>query len=157
MRKLLRLRYSPLARSLGPTTAAAVLGNVLVKRDDLTWFGNLHRPRIQLPLSGYFVVGGLYYLAIGTVAHRSAVRGDLGTYRLTLVVLAGNEIWNFLFFGRRSTRAGFLGLLAFIPPVCLLQAALARDPVSALVFAPYTAWVVGYDLPWTYQLWRLNA
>ena len=21
---------------------------------------------------------------------------------------------------------------------------------------PYTAWVVGHDLPWLYQLWKLN-
>jgi hypothetical protein len=41
------------------------------------------------------------------------------------VVLAGNEIWNAYFFGRRSTRNGFLGVL-------------------------------GYDVPWSYQLWRLN-
>jgi tryptophan-rich sensory protein len=75
---------------------------------------------------------------------------------LALVVLAGNEIWNFLFFGRRSTRAGFFGVLAFAVPVCLLQAALTRDRCSALVLAPYTAWVVGYDVPWTYRLWRLN-
>ena len=156
MSRLLRLRQSRVMRSVGPTLAAAVLGNAFVRGDDLKWFGNLRTPRMQIPLTASFVVGGLYYLSIGTVAHRSIVRGNQRTYRLALVVLAGNEIWNYLFFGRRSTRAGFLGVLAFAVPVCLLQAALARDRRSALAFAPYTAWVIGYDIPWTYRLWRLN-
>ncbi len=145
-----------MVRSLAPTVAAAVLGNVLVRRDDLTWFGGLRAPRMQLPLRGFLVVGASYYLSIGTVVYRSILRGDLTAYRLSLIVLAVNEIWNFLFFGRRSTRAGFLGVLAFAVPVCLLQGALARDRLSALAFAPYTAWVIGYDVPWTYRLWRLN-
>jgi translocator protein len=150
------VRYSTVLRSLAPTVAAAVLGNALVRRDDLTWFGGLRAPRMQLPLRGFLVVGASYYLSIGTVVYRSILSGDRTAYRLSLVVLAGNEIWNYLFFGRRSTRAGFLGVLTYAVPVCLLQAALARDRPSALAFAPYTAWLIGYDVPWTYRLWRLN-
>ncbi len=149
-------RVPAAVRSIGPVVAAAVLGNVLVRREDLQWFAALRHPRMQLPLPGFLVVGGLYYLCIGTVVHRSITHGDRATHRLAVVVLAGNEIWNFVFFGRRSTRAGFLGLVGFAVPVCLLQARLTRDRVSAGVFAPYTAWVLGYDLPWTYRLWRLN-
>jgi translocator protein len=143
-------------RSIGPTVAAAVLGNTLVRPDDLTWFRGLRRPRMHLPLAGFLIVGAVYYLCIGTVLHRSLLRDDRSTYRLGLVVLAGNEVWNALFFGRRSTRAGFLGVLAFAVPVCVLQTALTRDRLSALAFGPYTAWVIGYDIPWTYRLWRLN-
>jgi tryptophan-rich sensory protein len=150
------VRYSAVVRSLAPTVAAAVLGNALVRRDDLAWFSGLRAPRMQLPLRGFLIVGASYYLSIGTVVHRSIRRGDRQAYRLSLIVLAGNEIWNFLFFGRRSTRAGFLGVLAYAVPVCLLQAALGRDRLSALAFAPYTAWLIGYDVPWTYRLWRLN-
>lgn len=32
---------------------------------------------------------------------------------------------------------------------------LAGDRASRLAVGTYTAWVVGYDVPWTYQLWRL--
>lgn len=150
------MRCPNLVRSLAPTAAAAILGNALVRRDDLTWFNGLRAPRMQLPLRGFLVVGASYYLSIGTVVHRSVLTGDRTAYRLSLVVLAGNEVWNYLFFGRRSTRAGFLGVLAYAVPVCLLQATLTRDRLSALAFAPYTAWLVGYDVPWTYRLWRLN-
>jgi tryptophan-rich sensory protein len=156
MKEVLGMRCSTAVRSVGPTAAAAVLGNVFVRRDDVTWLGGLRRPRMQLPLPGFLVVGGLYYLCIGTVVHRSIVRDDRTAHRLALVVLAGNEIWNVLFFRGRSTRAGFLGMLGFAVPVCLLQATLARDRLSAVVFAPYTVWVIGYDIPWTYRLWRLN-
>ena len=150
------MRYSRRLRSVAPTMAAAVLGNVFVRQDDLKWFKALQSPRMQIPLPASFVVGGLYYLSIGTVLHRSTIRDDSATYRLGLVVLAGNEIWNYLFFGRRSTRGGFLGVLGFAVPVCVLQVALVNDCRSALAFAPYTAWVIGYDIPWTYRLWRLN-
>jgi benzodiazapine receptor len=148
--------WRALARSVAPVAAAALLGNVAVRREHLEWFRALRHPRMQLPLPGFLVVGALYYLAVGTVVHRSATRGDRTTQRLAVVVLAGNELWNAAFFGRRSTRNGFLGVAAFAVPVCLLQARLTDDRVSASAFAPYTAWVLGYDLPWTYQLWQLN-
>ena len=150
------MRWSRLARSAGPTVAAAVLGNAFVGRESLTWLRQLQAPRMQIPLTAFAVVGASYYVSIGTVAYRAVVRQDRTAYRLAMVVLAGNELWNVGFFGRRSTRAGFLGILAFSVPLGLLQAAVAEDRVSTLALAPYTAWVVGYDLPWTYQLWRLN-
>ncbi|HYO31243.1 MAG TPA: TspO/MBR family protein [Nocardioidaceae bacterium] len=150
------MRNSTLLRSGGSTLAAAALGNAFVKREDVAWLTQLKHPRMQISLPAFFVVGGLYYVCIGTIVHRSLVRGDQRAHRLALAVLAGNELWNLAFFGRHSTRAGFVGLLGFSIPVCLLQAALIRDRPAALIFSPYTAWVLCYDLPWTYQLWRLN-
>ena len=73
-----------------------------------------------------------------------------------MIVLGCAELWNVLLFGRRNTRAGFLGIVAFTLPLGLLQAAVASDRTSTIALAPYTAWVVGYDIPWAYQLWRLN-
>lgn len=150
------MRNSTVVRSVGSTLAAAALGNAFVKREDVAWLTQLKHPRMQISLPAFFVVGGLYYVCIGTIVHRSLVRGDQRAHRLALAVLAGNELWNLAFFGRHSTRAGFVGLLGFSIPVCLLQAVLIRDRPAALIFSPYTAWVLCYDLPWTYQLWRLN-
>jgi hypothetical protein len=53
-------------------------------------------------------------------------------------------------------RAPFLGVLAFAVPLTLLQVSIRADRVSALALAPFTAWVIGYDTPWTYLLWRRN-
>lgn len=50
----------------------------------------------------------------------------------------------------------FLGILAFLPPLALLQTSVVNDRTSAVAVGTYTAWVVGYDIPWTYRLWRLN-
>jgi translocator protein len=150
------MRWSAFAKSVAPTVAAAVLGNAFVGRDSLSWFTGLRRPRMQVPMPAFVTVGGLYYVALGTVTYRAVVREDGQAYRLALAVLAGNEVWNGVFFGRRSTRAGFLGILAFLLPLGLLQARVATDRVSTMALTPYTAWVLVYDLPWTYQLWRLN-
>ena len=111
---------------------------------------------MQLPLRGFMLVGGLYYASIGTVLYRSDATGNQRAYRLALVVLVGNELWNVALFGCRSPRAGFLGILGFTVPLTLLQIAVRDDKVSVLALSPYTAWVIGYDIPWTYQLWRRN-
>lgn len=122
----------------------------------MKWFHALRAPAIQLPLRGFLAAGGMYYLSIGTVLYRSAARRDHRAYGLALLVLAGNELWNVALFGRRSTRAAFLAVLGFTVPLSLLQLAVKNDRVSTLALSPYTAWVIGYDIPWTYLLWRRN-
>jgi tryptophan-rich sensory protein len=138
------------------TTVAALAGNALIGRDDLAWLYGLRRPRMQLPLPAFAAVGAVYYVLLGCVLYRATDRRDRTATRLALTVLALNEVWNLAFFGRRSTRTGFLGILAFLVPLSALQIAVREDRVSSLLLAPYTAWVIGYDVPWTAQLWRLN-
>jgi tryptophan-rich sensory protein len=144
------------AKTALPIAAAAVLGNAFIGRDSMAWFTALRRPAMQLPMPGFYLVGATYYAVMGVVVHRSVIRRDHRSYRLAMAVLAGNEMWNALLFGRRSTRDGFLGIVAFLVPLGLLQAAVVKDPPSRAALSPYVAWVVFYDLPWTYQLWRLN-
>jgi benzodiazapine receptor len=67
-----------------------------------------------------------------------------------------NELWNYGFFGLRSTLAGFLGIVVFLALLTALIAALIRyERFSAGLLVPYYLWVL-YDLAWTYELWRLN-
>jgi len=146
----------PLVTAVAATTGAAVVGNALISRDDLAWLYGLRRPRMQLPLPGFAAVGVLYYVLMGCVLYRATDRRDRVATRLTLVVLALNEMWNMTFFGRRSVRNGLVGVLVFLVPLTALQIAVSRDRMSSLLLAPYTAWVIGYDVPWTLQLWRLN-
>jgi translocator protein len=71
-------------------------------------------------------------------------------------VLLLNELWNYGFFGLRSTLAGFLGMVVFLALLTALTAALLRyERFSAGLLVPYYLWVL-YDLAWTYQLWKLN-
>ena len=145
-----------LVAAAGPPVAAAVIGNAFVGGDSLRWFRELLRPRMQLPLPASLVVGAVYYVQLGWVLHRAQLTEDRGMRNRALVVLAGNELWNAAFFGRRSPRAGFLGILAFLGPLLALQKSVASDPPSLIALTPYTLWVIGYDIPWTYQLWQLN-
>ena len=150
------MRWEPWVRTLLPVVGAAVVGNAFVGRGSMAWFRGLRRPAAQLPMPAFLAVGAAYYVAMGVVVHRAVTRGDGRTYRRAMLVLAGNEAWNAVFFGRRSTRDGFLGIVAFLVPLGLLQAAVAQDRVSRVAVGTYASWVVGYDLPWTYRLWRLN-
>lgn len=150
------MRRRGLVKTLFPVLSAAVLGNAFIDRESMAWFRSLRRPRMQLPMPGFYVVGGAYYVLMGVVIYRAAMRQDARSYRLAMIVLAANELWNAAFFGHRSAQAGFLGVVAFTVPLALLQAAVAGDRVSTVAVGSYTAWVLGYDIPWTYQLWRLN-
>lgn len=147
----------PVVTAAGATIAAAVVGNALISRDDLAWLYGLRRPRMQLPLAGFATVGVVYYVLLGCVLYRAADRRDRVAARLALVVLVLNEVWNVGFFGQRSLRTGFFGILAFLVPLAALQIAVSKDRRSSLLLAPYTAWVICYDVPWTRQLWRLNS
>lgn len=135
---------------------AAVLGNAFIGRDSMRWFRGLRAPRMQLPMPAFGVVGATYYVELGIVLHRAHRNDDRVVRRLALLVLAGNELWNAAFFGRRSARNGFVGIVAFLGPLLALQRAVSSDRPSLVALTPYTLWVIGYDVPWTYRLWQLN-
>jgi translocator protein len=153
---MLRSNMRALAAAAGPPAAAAVIGNAFVGKDSLRWFQELRSPRMQLPLPAFLTVGAVYYVQLGWVLHRARQTEDQGVRNRALLVLAGNELWNAAFFGRRSPLAGFLGVLAFVGPLLALQKSVASDRPSLIALTPYTLWVLGYDVPWTYQLWQLN-
>jgi len=145
-----------LATAAGPPLVAAVIGNAFISRDSQRWFRQLRRPRLQLPLPAFVLVGTVYYLQLGTVLYRAYLNGDRSVRNRALLVLAGNELWNVAFFARRSPRNGFAGVIVFLGPLLALQKSVAADLPSVLALTPYTLWVIGYDVPWTYRLWRLN-
>jgi translocator protein len=105
---------------------------------------------------GPSIVGAVYYVQLGTVLYRAYRTDNRAVRNRALLVLAGNELWNAAFFGRRSARTGFAGLLVFLGPLQALQKSVASDPPSLVALAPYTLWAIGYDIPWTYALWQLN-
>ncbi|MFG1828131.1 tryptophan-rich sensory protein [Microbispora bryophytorum] len=72
-----------------------------------------------------------------------------------IVVIVANETWNAVFFGLRSTLAGFIGMLAFTAPLSALIIAARDDFVSLALLLVYALWVV-YDIAWTAALWRTS-
>ena len=138
------------------TGAAAVAGNAFIGKEAMAWFRGLTAPRWQLPFPGFLLVGAVYYAILGYVLARSIDRRDLPSTAGSAAVLLGNEAWNGIFFGRRSIRGALVGLCAFLVPLVALQRSLREDTRSRWALAPYTAYVLVYDLPWIYRLWRLN-
>jgi len=75
---------------------------------------------------------------------------------LTLAMIAGNEFWNYLFFGLESTFSAFAGLIPFtILVVVLFKKLWTFQRTTAWILFPYLLWL-GYDLIWIYNLWQLN-
>ena len=155
------LNIAALAIAGGFSLAMALLGALLTGNALTTWFAGLRAPRWQLPLWGFVVVGLAGYALDTIIAYRllTVVRGEGRVVTLTglAVVMLYNELWNYTLFGLRSPFAGFVGVLAFLAPLAILQVALAAyDRPSALLLLIDVAWVLGYDVPWSYALWRLN-
>ncbi|MDK1474718.1 TspO/MBR family protein [Streptomyces sp. 549] len=149
------MEWIPALVTIGSVVSAAVLGNLWVSKDALRWFRELRRPRWMIPFQGFLVVGPVYYVLMGVVLYRAFDRDDVAAIVLSFVVLVGNEAWNGLFFGRRSPRAGFFGMLAFAVPVLALLAAVTGDALSLALVGLYFVWVL-YDIAWARALWRLN-
>jgi benzodiazapine receptor len=156
------LKRGPLLWAVGACVLISLLGAALVGDALGTWYEGLEKPWFLVPLGVFYVVGALYYLAFAAVLYRVLVHvGDRGAraacLALALVVMLSNELWNYLFFGLRSTLAGFVGIVFFLVPLSALLFALYRyERLSAMILAPYYLWVL-YDLAWTFELWRLNG
>ncbi len=150
------MRRRPVVVAVCGTATAAVAGNAFISRDAMQWFGELKKPLLQIPTPGFIAVGATYYGIVGYVLARAVDRGDAEAVTLAGTVLVANEAWNALLFGRRSPGAACVGLLGFLVPLALLQRSVCSDERSRVALLPYTAWVIAYDLPWSYRLWRLN-
>ena len=153
---------APLALSVGLCAAVAVLEGFLTGSGLKDWYPRLKKPRWQIPLWASVLVGLVVYAIDGFVAYRMLTAvpsaGDRWVALTALVVvMVLNALWNYAFFEFRSTLIGFLGLVAFLGPLAVLQVALfAYDAVAAWAHMAYSAYVIAYDLPLFYALWRLN-
>jgi len=149
------VNWSAVAITAAVTVVAATAGNLLIPKTALAWFRALSWPRWLVPYPVFIAVGITYYLLMATVLYRALDRDDTPAVAWTIVVVIANEAWNAVFFGLRSTRGGFLGILAFAVPLTALTLAVAADHTSLLLVTLYAAWVA-YDIAWTYALWRRN-
>jgi translocator protein len=116
---MFRLVAQPTPALIGPRR-----GNAFIGRDSMRWFQELRAPRLQLPMAAFGVVGVAYYAQLGVVLYRAYRRDNRHVRHRALMVLVGNELWNVAFFGRRSPRNGFLGVLLFLGPLLSLQKAV---------------------------------
>jgi benzodiazapine receptor len=157
-----RLRKGPLGIAMATPVLFAIFGAALVGGSGLDWYAGLAKPWFLVPLWAFYLVGLAYYVLAAVVLYRVLVHiddpgGRAASFALTVGLLLLNELWNYGFFGLRSTLAGFLGIAVFLVVLTALMAALRRyERLSAGLLVPYYLWVL-YDLAWTYELWRLNG
>jgi translocator protein len=142
----------------GVCIVIAVLGNAFVG-EGLKWFKALAKPKVFPPMNLFYVVAALVYIIDAIILYRALSifqEGGVLVFTLTIVIMIANELWNYFFFGLRSTFAGFVGIVIFLLPLTVLQITLFRhDPVSAWLLLTYYIWVL-YDLVWTFALWQLH-
>jgi len=157
------MNYRALGVAIALCLAVAALEGMIGADGVLTWYPTLKKPDWHLPMAAFIAVAMLVYLIDGFVAYRlwaaTSVRGSrvIGLTSLA-VVMVYNALWNYAFFESESTLIGLLGLLAFLGPLLMLQVTLCvYDTMAALVHGVYLAWVVLYDLPLFYTIWRLNS
>lgn len=149
------VNWTIVAITAAVTVAAATVGNLLIPKAALAWFRALRWPRWLVPYPVFIVVGITYYVLMATVLYRALDRHDTAAITWSIVVIIANETWNAVFFGLRSTLGGFLGMLAFAVPLAALWVVVREDGLSVVLLACYAAWV-GYDIAWTFALWRRN-
>ena len=158
----MQLDWLGLAVAVGLCVAVAALEGAITPDAVRTWYPTLNKPRWNLPFAAFVAVAIAVYVIDGFVAYRlwaCATLPGSRTIGLTalVVVMVFNALWNCALFATRSTLVGWLGLLAFLAPLVVLQVALfVYDALAAWVHLVYFGWVVGYDLPLFYRIWRLN-
>ena len=147
------MNWTAAAITAAVTIFAATAGNLLIPKPALDWFRGLDRPRWLVPYPVFIAVGVTYYLLIGAVLYRALDRHDTAAVAWSIVLITANEAWNAVFFGLRSTRAGFAGIVAFTVPLAALLLSAREDGLSLGLLAVYAVWVA-YDIAWTFALWQ---
>lgn len=155
------MNWTALAISVGVCLALATAGNAWVGDGLTAWYPALKKPRLQIPLWGFMLIGVAVYIIDGIVLYRLMTHVDDPadrTVALTavIVLMICNEAWNYAFFGLRNLPIARATMIGYLAPLAIMMVALvAYDPISGWLMAPYCAWVA-YDVWWIGQLVRLN-
>jgi tryptophan-rich sensory protein len=108
------------------------------------WYGKLSKPWFVPHNSIFAPVWTLLYVMIAFAGWRTFMRDPLGPAMIVwAAALALNFIWSPIFFRLHRPAAALvviLGLLAMI--IAFIALSWTKDALSALLFAPYAAWVV---------------
>jgi tryptophan-rich sensory protein len=151
------------AVAAGICVGMAALGAAVTGTGVRTWYPTIRHPSFEPPLWGFVLIGMLVYLLEGIVLYRLLTNVDDRGGRVVavaalVIVMLYNELWNAALFRLRSPFAAFIGLLGFLAPLGILEVALfVYEPASGWLMLVYVAWVLVYDVQWSYRLWRLNA
>ena len=145
-------------------TIALCLISIIIEATSATkegkkWFVELKQPKYSFSLSVWYFIGGLYYLAFGTIAYR-LFHASLAVISFPVALLAlimlTNGLSNFILFKFRSLKTFYIILYPFaLLVVGLVFTLLTIDSFSTLLASIYLIWL-GYDIYYFYNLWKMN-
>ena len=120
---------------------------------------SLRHPRWSPSFALWVAIGLAYYFIFGAVLYRLLVDGDdwtLAAIGVVVMILLLNGATNWLLFRNRNLRAYRRSLLPYgLLMLGLLALLLAHDRLSALILAPYVAYLP-FAYAWVRAVERLN-
>jgi tryptophan-rich sensory protein len=143
--------------AVGSVVAAATLGQFLAGADPRARLTELDTTRLTLPFAAWIVVAIIYYVIAGVVVYRLGRRLPEArpAFVAVLCLILTNEAWNALLFGFDSVTPAAIGMVFFAAITTITSVLVLRaDRVAAWVLLPYVVWVVAYDVPWIFAVWR---
>ncbi len=141
-----------LAQALLICVGGAALESLAAGKSPRAYLATLVLPRGSPSFGGWVIVGIAYYAVCAILLYRLLTQGFetfsvSAAITLLLLLMAANAFWNYLFFRRRSPRAGYLAFFPYaLLALLLITALLFADRLGAWIFLPY----LGYRV---YALW----
>src|ERR1044072_5062355 len=140
--------------------SVAGLGALATTPEIPTWSATLRKPAWNPPNWLFGPVWTALYAAMAIAAwivwRRTGWGGSNGALWLFVIQLALNLAWSFIFFRFHSPRWAFVEIVALWIAIAATLARFAGiSGVSAMLLAPYLAWVT-YAAALNFAIWRLN-
>ena len=107
------------------------------------WYAKLAKPWFTPPNGIFPPVWTLLYVMIAFVGWRTFARDPFGAgMMIWTITLALNFIWSPIFFGAHRPAAALAVIVALLVMILVfVRLSWPYDPLSALLFTPYAAWV----------------
>lgn len=145
---------------VGACFAAAALGSAFTASSVDGWYQTLAKPSFNPPDSVFAPVWTTLYFLMAIAAWLAWRRVGTTGVRTPLIIfgvqLALNVAWSAVFFGLRSPGAALFVIVTLWCAIVATIVAMGRiSRVSALLLAPYLAWVT-FASVLNFQVWRLN-
>jgi translocator protein len=121
------------------------------------WYVGLTKPWFTPPNSVFAPAWTLLYVMIAFAGWRTFMRDPLGVpMTVWTIALALNFAWSPIFFRLHNPLAALFVVVALLAAImAFIVISWPRDAVSALLFAPYAAWVL-FATTLNAAIWRLN-
>lgn len=138
------------------TIGGGLLIGFATRPDD--WYGALSKPWFMPPGELFGPVWTVLYVLIAIVGWRTFGRDHDGAPMLVWsIALALNFAWSPIFFRLHRPGAALFVVVALLAAIiAYIALAWPRDIPSAVLFAPYAAWVL-FATTLNAAIWRLNS